>query len=114
MKKLVLLWTLASMPLLAVANPYGQEQGGGMGMQGGGMQGGGMGGGMRPPGPPPEFFSACQGKKEGDAVTVNGPRGQMKGTCRLMFAPTQQGQGGGQGGMGQRQGGMGQPGQRQQ
>lgn len=119
MKKLVLLWTLASLPLLAVADPYGPAQGqGGMGGpgqggMGGGMQGGMQGnmqGGMRPPGPPAEFMNACKGKKEGDTATVNGPRGQMQGTCRLMFVPSQrpgpQGQEGmGQGGMGQ--GGMG-------
>ncbi|HEX4869379.1 MAG TPA: hypothetical protein VFV15_01460 [Moraxellaceae bacterium] len=128
MKKLVLLWTLTSLPLLAVANPYGPAQGqGGMGgpgqggMGGGGMQGGMQGnmqGGMHPPGPPAEFMSACKGKKEGDTATVNGPRGQMQGTCRLMFVPSQrsgqQGQGGqgGMGGQGSRMpgpGGMGQP-----
>lgn len=118
MKKWMLICAMLGLPVVAAANPYGSGQGGmGGGMQGGGMQGN-MGGGMHPPGPPPEFFTACQGKKEGAAVTVNGPRGQMQGTCRLMFAPSQQpgqqGQGGqGQGSMGQGsmsggQGGMGQ------
>lgn len=113
MKKWVLMCAALGVPLAAVANPYGAGQGG---MQGG--MGQGMGGGMRPPGPPPEFYSACKGKREGDTVTVNGPHGQMQGACRLLFVPAQppgqQGQGrsgtsGGAGGQGRAgQGAMGQ------
>lgn len=38
---------------------------------------------------PAEFLAACQGKREGDTVTVNTPRGPVQGTCRLMFKPDQ-------------------------
>lgn len=130
MKKLVLLCALAGLPLAALADDMqgpgmqggpgmgmqGQGMGGGMGMQGQG-QGMGMGpGGHRPPGPPPEFLQACQGKKEGDTVTVNTPRGPLQGTCRLTFHPSQRpdGAGPGQGQQGQGQQGQGQQGQGQQ
>jgi hypothetical protein len=113
MKKLVIVCALLGLPALASAQ-YGQGPGGG-GM-GGGMGGGQMGpggpgggqgmGGGRPPGPPQEFITACQGKAAGATVSVNTPHGQMQGTCQLVFIPSQQGQGQGQG-MGQG-GGMGQ------
>ena len=39
-------------------------------------------------GPPQEAFDACKGKKDGDAVEVKSPRGDMaKGTCRLVMIP---------------------------
>lgn len=115
MKKLVLLCALAGLPLAALADDMqGPGMGGpGMGMQGEGMGGGqgmgpgggmgmqgqgmGPGGGHRPPGPPPEFLQACQGKKDGDTVTVNTPRGPLQGTCRLMFHPSQRPEGAQQG-----------------
>ena len=38
--------------------------------------------GGRPPGPPPEAFSACSGKAQGTACTMIAPRGEtMTGTC---------------------------------
>lgn len=96
MKKLVLLCALAGLPLGAFAAqegagapmPGGAPQGGpGMGMQGQGM-GMGMGHGPHhPSGPPAEFKAACEGKKAGDKVTVNMPRGPVQGTCQLMFRP---------------------------
>lgn len=115
MKKLVIVCALLGLPALAAAQ-YGQGPGGGMG--GGQMGPGGMGGpgggqgmgGGRPPGPPQEFITACQGKAAGATVSVNTPHGQMQGTCQLVFIPSQQGQGQGQD-MGQGQGqGMGQGG----
>ncbi len=116
MKNLVLLCALAGMPLLAIADDMndgamqgpgmqggmGGMQEGGQGMQGQGMGKGGMGhgmggkGGHRPPGPPPEFLTACLGKKEGDTVTVNTPRGVLEGSCRLMFQPARRPDGQGQ------------------
>lgn len=91
MKKLIVLGMLAGLPLLAVAAPdagSGPMQGGpGMGGQGMGGHGMGMGHGAHPPGPPPEFRTACQGKKAGDRVTVNTPRGPLQGSCELMFRP---------------------------
>ena len=42
---------------------------------------GGPGGG-RPMGPPPEAYTACQGKTEGASVTITTPDGkQMAATC---------------------------------
>ncbi|MFT4241736.1 MAG: hypothetical protein QM569_05565 [Acidovorax sp.] len=36
-----------------------------------------------PPAPPPEAFTACQGKAEGTAVTMTMPDGKtLTGTCR--------------------------------
>ncbi|QFT56432.1 hypothetical protein [Microbulbifer sp. THAF38] len=32
--------------------------------------------------PPQEAFDACNGKSEGDACTVETPRGTLEGTCR--------------------------------
>jgi hypothetical protein len=32
-------------------------------------------------GPPPESFSACEAKAEGDACTVETPRGELEGVC---------------------------------
>lgn len=41
--------------------------------------------GERPNGPPPEAFTACVGKKAGDAVTVTTPRGdQIKAVCEIL------------------------------
>ena len=38
--------------------------------------------GGRPPGPPPEAFSACSGKTQGTACAMTMPRGDtMSGTC---------------------------------
>ena len=38
-----------------------------------------------PPGPPPEAFKACEGKKAGDTVQIQTPRGDtISGTCREM------------------------------
>ena len=34
-------------------------------------------------GPPPEAFSACEGKSTGDACTVSTPRGELSGTCQM-------------------------------
>ena len=117
MKKLVIVCALLGLPALAAAQ-YGQGPGGGMGggqMGPGGMggPGGGQGGG-RPPGPPQEFMTACQGKAAGATVSVNTPHGQMQGTCQLVFVPSQQGQGMGQGqpGPGRQQQGGGQRPQR--
>lgn len=43
-----------------------------------------------PPPPPPEAFTACQGKTEGDAVTIALPDGKtLDGTCRTI--PTSSG-----------------------
>lgn len=108
MDKIMVLCALLGMPLLAQAE-YGQNMGQGMGPGMG--QGQGMGqqmGSQRPPGPPPEFFTACQGKKEGDRVTVNTPRGRLQGSCRLMFAPQGQNQQGGRSQQGSRLPGSGQ------
>lgn len=113
MKKLVLLCALAGLPLLASADDMNDGDTQGPGMQGGmggmgGMLGQGKGqGGHRPPGPPPEFLTACQGKKEGDTVTVNTPRGVLEGSCRLMFQPARRPDG-----QGQQQGKRATPGQR--
>ncbi len=39
-------------------------------------------------GPPPEAFTACDGKAVGDAVSITLPDGRtMSGTCQLMFRP---------------------------
>lgn len=91
MKKLVLVCALAALPPGAFAAQEGAAtpaQGGpGMGMQGQGM---GMGMGPGPHhgfGPPAEFKAACEGKKAGDKVTVNMPRGPVQGSCQLMFRP---------------------------
>ena len=49
----------------------------------------------RPNGPPPEAFTACEGKKAGDAVTVTTKNGdQIKAICetvnnRLAARPTE-------------------------
>ncbi len=51
----------------------------------------------QPPGPPPVFFEACKGKKDGDALTMQNPQGQkVAGSCRLVWVPAMapQGQGG--------------------
>ncbi|MFH0781721.1 MAG: hypothetical protein V2B20_07170 [Pseudomonadota bacterium] len=41
--------------------------------------------GERPNGPPPEAFTACEGKKAGDAVTVTTPRGDLiKAVCEIL------------------------------
>ncbi len=41
--------------------------------------------GERPNGPPPEAFTACEGKKAGDAVIVTTPRGdEIKAVCEIM------------------------------
>lgn len=43
---------------------------------------GGPGGGKH--GPPPEAFSACEGKEEGDSVEFEGRRGEsLKAVCQL-------------------------------
>lgn len=45
-------------------------------------EGGGRGGQQ---GPPPEAFTACEGKAEGDSVTFKGMRGEtLKATCALI------------------------------
>lgn len=42
----------------------------------------------RPMGPPPEAFTACEGKAAGDAVSITLPDGRVvTGTCLLMFRP---------------------------
>lgn len=82
MKKLIMLGLLAGMPLLAMAAQDTAPMPGGAGM--GGHH---MGQGGHPPGPPPAFRAACQGKKAGDKVTVNTPRGPVQGSCELMFRP---------------------------
>jgi hypothetical protein len=42
----------------------------------------------RMPGPPPEAFQACEGKKVGEAVQIQTPRGDMvRATCRLVAVP---------------------------
>lgn len=64
---------------------------GGMGGQGG-MGGPGGQGGQRPPGPPPEAFQVCKGKKDGDAAAMQTPRGMTQGSCRLVWVPGGQGQ----------------------
>lgn len=70
-------------------NPGGQGGPGGPGGQAG----------QHPPGPPPEAIDACKGKKDGDTATMQTPRGQMQGTCRLVLVPQQPpGQGRGPGG----------------
>lgn len=89
MKKLVLLCALAGLPLAALAAQEGSGAatpgGAGMGMPGHGM---GMNHGAHlPPGPRAEFRTACEGKRAGDKVSVNTPRGPMQGTCQLMFRP---------------------------
>ncbi|MES3022999.1 MAG: hypothetical protein V4857_15620 [Pseudomonadota bacterium] len=38
-------------------------------------------------GPPPEAFSACKGKQNGDTVKAKMPRGEVSGTCRLVLIP---------------------------
>ena len=39
-------------------------------------------------GPPQDFFDACKGKKDGDAVSAKTPRGDtIKGTCRIVMMP---------------------------
>jgi hypothetical protein len=99
MKKLVMVLALTGLPLLAMAQNGPGDMGPGQGMgQGQGMGLGGPGGGQRPPGPPPEFLAACEGKSAGASVTVNTPHGEKQGTCQLMFVPAGQGQGMGQGG----------------
>ena len=41
--------------------------------------------GERPNGPPPEAFTACDGKKAGDAVTVATPHGdQIQAVCEIL------------------------------
>jgi hypothetical protein len=84
MKKLILLGLLAAMPLAGVA---AQDTGAGPMPGGPGMGEHGMGHGGHPPGPPPAFRTACQGKKAGDKVTVETPRGPLQGSCELMFRP---------------------------
>ncbi|MEM1025182.1 MAG: hypothetical protein AAF627_19550 [Myxococcota bacterium] len=39
-----------------------------------------------PPGasPPPEALAACEAANEGDACTVQTPKGALMGTCRLV------------------------------
>ncbi|MFN4119190.1 hypothetical protein [Acidovorax sp.] len=38
-----------------------------------------------PPSPPPEAYTACQGKSEGDTVTLTLPDGKaLEGTCRTI------------------------------
>lgn len=38
-----------------------------------------------PPSPPPEAYTACQGKAEGDSVTLTMPDGKtLAGTCRSL------------------------------
>ena len=40
--------------------------------------------GKRRQGPPPEAYTACEGKSEGDAAEFEGPRGEtVTGTCEL-------------------------------
>ncbi|WP_415718561.1 DUF1566 domain-containing protein [Maridesulfovibrio sp.] len=61
----------------------------------------GMGQGRNRQGPPPEAFTACIGKSQGDDCTVQTPRGKLSGTCisrngQPFCAPS-----------GHRQGGMG-------
>ncbi|SFD99949.1 hypothetical protein [Paracidovorax konjaci] len=41
--------------------------------------------GHQPPAPPPEAYTACQGKTEGATVTLTMPDGKsLQGTCRTM------------------------------
>ena len=41
--------------------------------------------GQRPNGPPPEAFTACEGKKTGDAVTVATPHGdEIQAVCETL------------------------------
>jgi hypothetical protein len=45
----------------------------------------GHGGHGNPPPPPPEAYTACQGKAEGDSVTLTMPDGKtLPGTCRSL------------------------------
>lgn len=45
----------------------------------------GPGGGRPPQGPPPEAYTACKEKTEGDSVTLTTPRGDtIKATCRTI------------------------------
>lgn len=45
----------------------------------------GHGGHGTPPAPPPEAYTACQGKAEGDSVTLTMPDGKtLAGTCRSL------------------------------
>lgn len=45
----------------------------------------GHGGHGNPPSPPPEAYTACQGKAEGDSVTLTMPDGKtLAGTCRSL------------------------------
>jgi hypothetical protein len=45
-------------------------------------------------GPPPEAFEACKGKKDGDSTELKTPNGdKRKGSCRLVFIPTDAGPG---------------------
>jgi hypothetical protein len=42
----------------------------------------------RLPGPPPEAFRACEGKKVGETIQIQTPRGDtVTATCRLMAVP---------------------------
>jgi len=42
----------------------------------------------RLPGPPPEAFKICEGKKSGDTVQIQTPRGDaITATCRLVAVP---------------------------
>jgi len=35
--------------------------------------------------PPPEAFTACEGKAEGDSVSIETPRGEtLEATCKMM------------------------------
>jgi hypothetical protein len=54
-----------------------------------------------PPKPPPEAYTACQGKAEGDAVTLTMPDGkQLGGTCRTIDGQLAAAPAGGPGGPG--------------
>jgi hypothetical protein len=40
------------------------------------------------PGPPPETFQACEGRRVGDTVQIRTPRGErVTATCRLVAVP---------------------------
>ncbi|WP_419780699.1 DUF1566 domain-containing protein [Maridesulfovibrio sp.] len=63
----------------------------------------GRGQGRNRQGPPPEAFTACNGKSQGDECAVQTPRGKLSGTCmsrneQTFCVP----EGHGQGGMGRR------------
>lgn len=34
-------------------------------------------------GPPPEAFTACESKSQGDSCTVSTPKGELSGTCEM-------------------------------